>query len=249
MATYTFSGSVHPNRAAIRHLAFAPLEVESPDYPGKLIVRVTIIWSQVSVVVDTADDINDDVFTLKNILLGLVASAVDALGYMQGHAYDIEITSVVFPDGSFRVFGVDVPVLTESRNARPLAAERVVELTLQNRHVRRALTDLRNAVQASQDTAFYCYRAVESIRQSWADSGSEGKQWVAMNTALRIDRSAHDAIKRWADDQRHGAGILPMTDSDRASALLHAWGVTDRYLVLIDQNVDMLPESFPLLAS
>jgi len=107
---------------------------------------------------------------------------------------------------------------------------------------------MRHAVQVPQDTAFYCYRAVESIRQSWADAGDEKRQWLEMNKALKIDRSAHDAIKDWADDQRHGAGVLPMTDSDRVAALQHVWEVMDRYLILVDRKIAILPDTFVLLA-
>ena len=214
---------------------------------------VSINASQVSIVIETTDK-NADLPTLKNYVEYLVRTVVDAYGYLTGRGYDVEITSVVDPDGKHTVFGVGIPELEEAQNERPLHFPELLEVMGRSQHLHRALGDLREAIRSPWDTGFFCHRAVECIRQSFVkeeDGDDKGPSWKSLRNELRIDRSwIEEYTKKSADAQRHGSTPY-MSGEDRVLAMKHAWKVIDRFCVYVyggfkslsKNDFDMLKES------
>lgn len=233
MSTYIFNGKIMPERANV-NVSVLQIQMEAKDIGVSGEAIVSIGASQVSVVTKTTDK-NVGLLTLKNYVEYLVRTVVDAYGYLSGRGYDVEIISGVDPDGKQTVFGVGIPELEEARNERPLSFSELLKVMEKSRHLHRALGDLREAIRSPWDTGFFCYRAVECIRQSFVkDEDGDRKElsWKRLRNALRIDRSWLKELEKFALPQRHG--VTPyMSGRDRVSTMQHAWKVIDRFCVYV----------------
>jgi len=243
MATYVFTGRVMPERANVNVSAFqVQLLATDAGVSGNAIVSIDV--SQVSVMLNT-ETVNVDLHTLKNYMEYIVRNLVDALGYLSGCGYDVEITSVTEPDGKQTVFGVGILELGETKRERPLEFPKLIEVINKSQHLRRALGDLREAIRSSSDTGFFCYRAIECIRQSFKreeDGKDDSPSWERLRDALCIDRSWINYLIKFAKPQRHGETPY-MSGKDRDSAMQHAWKVVDRFCVYVQRGFQKLPEN------
>lgn len=254
MNTYLFKGLVLPEHAIDCDLSIeTALAMKVMDAGFNFEASLSIQGAQVLVEVKNVDG-DPGMDELQNYVRdGIVRPAIDALNYLWGRGYDVSITSVVMPTGKEISFGVGIQELWEARDERPLTFEnfeRLWAVLLQSPELRRALGNLREAIRLSEDTGFFCYRAVESLRHHFyrkTDTKSNGKvdtepSWKRLREALRIDRSWIDALKPFADEQRHGK--LPyMSGLDRVSAMQYTWKVVDRFCIYADRGFIQLPES------
>jgi hypothetical protein len=242
VTAYTFTGRVHPERAPL-DLVLGPLPLADG---GSL--RLSIYASQVAVIVETGPE-TPDIYTLRNDVRDLTASLIDALGYTTGRAYDIELTAVTTDGGAHEVFGIEVPALAASVSERPVEVEHVLLLALSSPWLRRALGELRRAIQAPSDTGFHCFRAVEAVRQHFraADDSNADLSWQRMRAALNLSRDWLRPLEAYAVPQRHGE-VVGMSDAERGDAMTRAWNTVDRFVVLLSENLTALPpERFPKL--
>lgn len=80
-------------------------------------------------------------------------------------------------------------------------------------------------------TGLFSYRAIEAIMQAMrsSDEESNGFAWGRTRGTLRVDRSAIDYVRSFADRPRHGrpSGI---SDQDRAQVFKITDEVIRRYL-------------------
>jgi hypothetical protein len=110
------------------------------------------------------------------------------------------------------------PDWVEEEVLSPLVSE-VVAVPL----VRYALADAQRAIELPDDTAFYCYRALESLRTMFLDGADEGasraRSWRTLREQLRLTRKEIDAVKVLADRRRHG-GHHVLSEQDRMHCLL-----------------------------
>lgn len=245
MNSYIFSGKVLPERA---NVSITPLEINMDAIDADIsgIATVSIAVSQVSVVLNTNSD--SSLLTLKNYMEYLVRTLIDAYGYLSGRGYDVEITSVVNPEGNYSVFGVGIPELENSQNDRPLSFQQLLTAMAKSQHLHRALADLREAIKSPVDTGFFCYRAVESIRQNFKrEEEDDAKSWESLRKSLLIDRSWIDKIKKFADTARHGDTPY-ISGKDRILIMQHAWKVIDRFCLYVYRDFnDLSNNEFDLL--
>lgn len=112
----------------------------------------------------------------------------------------------------------------------------------------RILGELRNSIMFPNDTAFHCYRAIETIRGHFdrrlglGGSDDRGPAWQAMRGAIRFDRTYIQAIQDSAEAQRHGTRS-PMTAEQRVEAMRRTWKIVDRFIVYIDRGFQTLPDA------
>ena len=248
MITYLFNGKVIPERADVNVTAtIVNIEAKDAGFSGKAIVSISC--SQVSVKFDTID-VNIGLLTLKNYMEYVVRTLVDAYGYLSGRGYDVEITSVVDPDGKQTVFGVGIRELEKAKDERPLSFKEILLVMSKSPDFHYALGDLREAIRSPFDTGFFCYRAVECLRQGFIeeeDDNDEKKSWERLRNALNIDRSWIDKIKEFADAPRHGS-FPYISGEDRLLVMQHAWKVMDRFAVYVHRGFNPLPKhEFALL--
>ena len=241
MNNYIFSGKVLPERA---NVSITPLEIKTGVIDSGIsdTAIISIAVSQVSVIFNTNSD--SDLMTLKNTVESLVRNLVDVYGYLSGRGYDIEITSVVDPEGKHTVFGVGILELEKSQRDRPLSFQQLVTVMGKSYHLHLALGDLREAIRSPLDTGFFCFRAIESIRQHFKikEKTTDKLSWKILNKSLVIDRSWTDQVKKFADPVRHGDAIN-ISGEDRILIMQHTWKVIDRFCLYVYRDFNDLSEN------
>src|SRR5436853_2850400 len=204
---YIFTGRVLPERAYFS--ISTPLHLENLHEEAGLSfsTKLSIDVAQISaeVVINKG---NTDLFTLKNIVEGTISAVIDAFGYITGRGYDVEIISAIDENAKQTVFGVSVPVIEESQSKRPLDLASVLRNFANSRYLIPALADLRESIRSAH-SGFYCYRAIECVRQHFyqSDDGKDRDQsWQRLREALKVDRNWIDDIGKYGLPQRHGEG-------------------------------------------
>lgn len=230
MARLYFSGLVLPERVVLSVSEVRSQVVDAAGTP-----RITIalnIWNnQISAVVDTEEP---DIFSVRNIVRREAEFITDVAGFLMGHAYDVEITKAFGPElEPTQVFGIEIPVLVARAKGRDLGAlvNTIFPLCFgpEARYLRRCLTDLAFAIKRPDDTAFYCFRALESLRHSFGTELPESEQWKAMAAALRTCKNEMRPLREHAFPARHG-DHRALTDEDRQRYFLYTWDVVERYI-------------------
>ena len=236
MQPYIFQGIVLPERAQLS-LQFA-LGFEHLSSGVKATARVSILLNQAVVWVETEHDWN--VFDLRNVVANIVQGHLQMVGYLKGFAYDFELTRVLNQERAIDlVFGIDIPCLT-ARGANvdlpeALAKLREKALGANGIYLSRCFSDLSSAMKHADDTGFYCYRAIESLRHHCAavnsvTEKSKPLQWAKFREVAGCDEQILREIKAAADPLRHGQ-VVGSTSADRERVLTITWNTVDSYLV------------------
>lgn len=234
---YQFFGTVLPERALIDmgEIQFAVLP--SADVPaGKLFVA--ILRSQIVARYHSKSEVGN-IFTLRNVVGSAVRTMLDAHGYTLGYAYDIDIVQAVrSSDRQTWVFGIDVPALNGVVNGAGISTLDILALLAsgEGEPIRHALADAREAIKSPKDTGFFCYRAIESLKNGAAKRLSVDPQkptsWEAFRSAYGISKDDIMFVKGFADDVRHGNAMdaHPVADDKRAKIFVTTWKVINLYL-------------------
>jgi len=245
---YLLIGTVRPERAALdvqdtfefAHFALAT----------RGLARVRIVKNQIAVWVETehAYAVND----LRNLVQNMVQDLLAAVTYVHGSSYEVEITRVICTErGVDYVFGVDTPCIAarvppDAQNVRALAI-RARTAGAEGIYVSRAMVDLSLALKHANDTGFYCYRAIESLRQHCAavnglgtDESGRAEAWAKFRATAACGEAAIGFIASAAKVVRHG-GLAFLTDADRAALLTKTWDIVDGYLAGIATDPGVEP--------
>lgn len=235
MEPYIFYGVVLPERAQLsRHFTVGFTHVTT-GVEGT--ATVSIVLNQVAVWLDGENEW--DIFDLRNVVKHLVQSDLDMIGYFKGHAYDFQITRVLNQSrGIDYVFGIEIPCLVERNRFVNL------ELELTRLHdkingpnsvfLTRCFNDLVSAMKNADDTGFFCYRAIESLRHHCAavnglSDEETSKQWKQFREVAGCTEGTLREIKLTADPLRHGQ-IAGFSSAEREALFLKTWDVVDGYL-------------------
>jgi hypothetical protein len=241
MNSYFFHGVVRPERAQLSIGKFA-LKFSHPTTGNTGIAEASVILNQVAVWITS--DVEWDIFDLRNVVANLVQSNLDMIGYIRGYAYDLEITRVLNePKKIDHVFGIDIPCLAEKGQLIDLNEElpklRNIASGTNGMFINRCFNDLVSAMKRADDTAFYCYRAIESLRHHSAaicdlSSAKEPVQWEKFREIATCDKDFLYSIKDAADPSRHGK-TTQITSDDRATLFTTTWEIVGRYI----QNIPL----------
>lgn len=238
MDTYVFSGRVYPERASVTLCGEEePIKVVvksnaegDNDLNGE--ISIEIICAQITAIFRTENNIRD-IYTLKNMVSDAIRLHVDTLGYIMGYGLELEVTSVLLPNGSTIVFGVDIPILFDAHESRLNKFSEIMKLfaAAEGEFLRRCFADLRRAINNPVDTGFFCYRAIESLKLSFCkkECCDEKAGWLKLRNSLKVDRANIDKIKKFADPVRHGDGIR-ISDKERGELFTITWDIVDRYI-------------------
>ncbi len=99
-------------------------------------------------------------------------------------------------------------------------------------YLRRCLNDLRMSMRYLDDTAFYCFRAIETIKQYFGymtAAKKDSEQWLAMKNAIGGDKEEIEFIRKLAFPARHGVPTL-ITDEDQGKIFALTWSVVERFI-------------------
>ncbi|SDN52712.1 hypothetical protein SAMN05216196_101802 [Lutimaribacter pacificus] len=242
METYTFFGKILPERAILTFNT-PMLEFEHPSTGRRGRAEVSVINNQLAVQIHT--EAEWDIATLRNIVLNLVGIDVAAIGYLKGHAYDIEITRVLQPSrGIDYVYGIDVRCISEPRKAVEVEPNlKRIRALVGKEHgmfVSRSLTDLTSAMRHADDTAFYCYRAIEALRNHCSalhdvDIDDRAGQWEKFREVSGVSEERIRSISDAAKQVRHG-GLASFDSDGRADILTRTWDIVDHYLKAVSDQ-------------
>ena len=250
MHNYTFAGKVLPERAFVTLGPIPRIKIRTilTDDVMDLDAHVVINSAQVMVVVRSAKPI-DNLETLRNTVESVVRGIVDAFGYIEGRGYDVEMTSVIdSTGGQWQIFPIEIAAIQATKDDRPVTfgelhallnstAPTVDEdVSFRLMQLRLALGDLREAVRSIDHSAFFCYRAIECLRQCYveprgqASDASRKASWVRMREELCIARSWIDQIEEAGTVERHG-GHKAMSGEQRIALMMKTWKVVDRFIM------------------
>lgn len=224
---YAFYGRIYPERAILG------LEDEMQIIHGtdshQIEINVFIHGSQI--LIEAFPDYEvENIHTLRNMVRNGVKSLTNPLSFLSGHYVDIEITSVIGPDGHKRVFGVVYGFIEDNLTEEEIREEIFPALmklysTEAGEYLQQAFADFRLAMEHPIDTGFFCFRAVESLRQFFDDGGSDSESWDRLRSNLDVDRETiEENIQAYASDRRHG-DVIEITEDERNQALQATWDI------------------------
>jgi len=240
MAQYVYFGRVHPERGNLSISMPFQFQQIVPEEGIDTRVSVSISRSQFTCVADADGVPNEKLPSLTNYIRELIGRIIDCLGWLEGAAYDVELTGVLLPNGELNVLGVYRPQLGLG-TALLANAERGVDLTrvfthaLSDSYAASALIELRLALKIPALTFMFAYSALERIRSGIdpavdPDSQNQRAQaWERFRTELNIDRAGIDWIRLNARPTRHGATPY-VSGGDRDICLGICWLAVERYL-------------------
>ena len=223
MRKVNFVGVIHPQSG--RWYFDTPITV----HRGTERIVIAVHSSVFNVEVAAPDDVPIDAKWANEVWNSAetwLRAALDALGYHLAASLEVQMLSGTVDDGTIIGNLTSLPALATVPTDRVEGETvgRYVRAAVRDPHVRHALADLRSAIQYPDDTAFYAYRSVESIRQCYLrdsapDDGAARKaSWESLRSALGV---THDELKELADaakSRRHGGdGLL---DTDKRMAFL-----------------------------
>ncbi len=233
--SFYFQGVILPERAK---LSFSyEMDFSTKDVADPIRMKVDIINNQLAVWVDS--NLNWDIFDLRNIVRNLVQNHLNMLGYLKGYAYDLEIIRVINRSKNIDyVFGIEIPCLEKRGKDVNLDIEipflREKTSGELGKFINRCLNDLVSAMKDADDTGFYCYRAIESLRHHCSNSHNISKekksvQWDKFRKISKTSLEDINKIKISANSLRHGEPVHIASDQ-RAVILLDTWAIVDNYL-------------------
>jgi hypothetical protein len=232
--TYIFIGRVYPERAAVSfegNTNFAGVGL-GDDVPTSE-VTVEISQSQITARMICPSPIKN-IFTARNIVQDCAQTMLDALNFFHGCGFQMEITQVIPPSGLMsNLFIPQIPAVAEIVRAAGLMPGDIINLmnSSQQWHLRRALSDLCSAARSPVDTGFYCFRAIETLKNGLAHAqGADPeskKAWKLFREHYGVEENQIRRIQDFAKGPRHGnvQHLLELSDSTRAELFTITWQI------------------------
>jgi len=236
MIQYILKGVVMPERALLSITGSRSVELIHSGTGRTISVDLSIVLNQITVWVQS--EFPWDLHDLRNIVLYHVNNVCACMAFAKGLAYEVDIRQVLNKEqGIDYVYGIEVPCIAERRKTE----EEVTDLfndVLRKRigkqgiYINRCVNDLKMALSHSEDTAFYCFRAIESLRfyceHAYAIA-KESEQWQKVASLSGYDRGYIEQIARWAGTERHG-GAQYYSGDQRAEMLTKTWNVVEGFI-------------------
>jgi hypothetical protein len=213
--------------------------VSSPEDVSEGDLFIEIILNQIFARYISANTIKN-IFTLRNIVEDSTRMMVDVAGYYHGYAYDVDIEQLISPDGKEKyVYGIDAPVLSGICEQAGVSIQNMIRIMAgpAGYFLRHALADTREAIKAPKDTGFFCYRAIEALKNycvmASKVSGNEATKWHFFRERFSIPQQTIMEIKSFGDPVRHGNYVQsrPISDSERAFILTRTWSILNKFIL------------------
>ena len=175
---------------------------------------------------------------------GRFGGLVAAIGFVNGCGYDVEVSQVFDPTTSaWTNYGVREDSLV---GRYPVVNDAIVRVLASFRadsghYLLSSLSDICDGMRRPDGTAFYCYRAIETLQQYFIKMFKIKKDkdaWETFRIRLGVDRGRLDAVKEFADPRRHG-GARAMTYEDRKTILATAYEVVDRFVAFVHDHPEL----------
>lgn len=137
------------------------------------------------------------------------------------------------------VFGIDVPALSGLVDRAGITINDMFHLLSkqEGNYLRHALADVREAIKSPRDTGFFCYRAIESLKNCCAArnnlASDKDQAWELFRTTYQVEKDEIMFIKMFANHVRHGNYMMakPLSDAERAKIFEKAWNIINKYIL------------------
>jgi hypothetical protein len=224
----TFLGIVHPQHESMTLSPPVQLILTRDGRTTPIVISINA--GIVTVKVD--GPFEGPLLDLKNTAADAVAAIADAAGFVQGAAYSVEISFVLFPDGSSQRLTAAFDQLKEDLDGLRVDELSDFQATLiglalnssAHPEVATALNELAQGIRRPLETPLHAFRAVEAVRQRYleaegTDRAAERKRsWEALRVATKVSAAELDWLAQLAIPNRHGARP-PIPETDRMRAL------------------------------
>lgn len=165
---------------------------------------------------------------LVQLIIQQIQGLYDAALIQCGISARVIGRAALLPDGRMASLNFhDVRSLIDP-TASGLTLEELTRCAIESQVIRSCITDLRNATLAPQDSGMLCYRAVETMMQSYKTSEEEESReaWPRIRQALRFEKSYVDPLVAHSMANRHGRPmtITPEQLRDLATRVLSLLG-------------------------
>jgi hypothetical protein len=156
MEPYLIQGIVLPERAQLS-LQFK-VQFSHSLSKAEGIVTVSIILNKVAVWIDGIHEW--DIFDLRNMVRKIIQTHLAIIGYLNGCAYDIEITRILHRESDIDyVYGIDIPCISSRHNPNELQDNIAPILRIVSGAwgylLQRCFNDLTSAMKNPEDTGFF----------------------------------------------------------------------------------------------
>jgi hypothetical protein len=236
MHVYLLQGVIHPRRAQIAQHSFA-LKFQHVSTGNRASLRARILMNELSIRVESTDDW--DIFDLKNVARYITQTDLAIIAYLTGCAYTVEIVRITCQEKKLDVvYGIDIPSITN--RSRDLDFETALTNLRQlcvaegGVYFQRCMNDLLLAMQHPEDTAFFCYRAIEALKNhsvsTWhGQPKNTSSQWQFFRDIVKCEKEDLDFIKREADPLRHANRLIDRGE-DREVLFMRTWEIVEKYV-------------------
>ncbi|NLV04096.1 hypothetical protein [Haloferax volcanii] len=238
--SFAFFGRTYPEQGSLWMEDITELHYESnlTTFDMELYIHGSHILAEVT----PTEEVNN-LATLRNLVESAVESLTDQLAFLQGIYVHARMIGVIGPDGYKHVFGHSHGAISGRFTPEEISEDWMPKIqaiyhTEAGKYLQHCLTDFRLALEHAEDTGFYCYRAVESLRQYFKSKGvSKTESWSDLRDAVEIDRDTiEENIKQYADDRRHG-DPTSITNEDRTRVLETAWEIIRGFVEFADSEL------------
>jgi hypothetical protein len=251
MSQYIFYGKQKPEWTNVQfEVQNPPLawSVSSPQL-GNCEIGLFLSGADIAIRLSTEEN-RADLATLRNLAETVAIAIYDAVGYLTGTAITVELSSAYdVSTGSLHAFS---PALAEPfRLSEDQPTFAVMRLAVESQVVRRILRDLHQALIVADDTAFYCFRAIETLAQSLVEVGQQNNRnaaWARLKQSLQIEHTCISKLESASQPSRHGKPHSHVTGTTRLKQIKLARQIVERYILFLlrgEQNLP--PDEFPLL--
>lgn len=245
---YIFKGKIYPERVHFSLKGLPEVELSHSDFSIKGKFTIEIVDCLIEVHFSTSEAITENsginINTLKNIIEDSTRSFVDMYCFLHSYSYDLDFETVTCEELKLNhVFSIQGEYNIQDDNNKNYIKLLNVNLSGMYPFLYYVFADFRRAIKYPGMTASFCYRAIETLRQSHfgiynSNKGTqnykkeiEKQSWENLNRGLGFTESDHSDLIEWAKRNRHG-DYPAITYSQREKFMNHTREIINRFIDL-----------------
>ena len=251
-----FTGVVHPPSLQIS-LKRENAVVAYKDAPGTIRISYTVDKCAVTAEAEYDSEFLDGDFGDKGSLTGVIATSIQSelnlVNVVNGTSLSVDILEYNAGDG-WHLPTPYIPAIRERENelTRDEKTARLYALMSSNSMVAQVyltpiVSDLNLAIRYPIDTAFFCYRAVETMARFFCESMSSKKvaerHFSALFKHLNTSQDEFKLLTKYANSTRHG-NVVPISSALRASLFDAAWNFFDAFIAFAEKDFSGVISSY-----
>ncbi len=246
MPRIVFLGRIYPERADITFRVRTP-EGRCPAFQRAAIgpvpaftIELSLLRSQIIAICNLPNFRDEWIPDIRNCVDEMARSWVDLFGFLEGAAYQLEITAWVDPNtGHHELLGhldsaarlaLQLPKIAELVQQNREEGMNLVALALTDDALRLALAECRRALLYAASTAAHCYRAVEGIRKGLVGGDTSPATWAAFRERVRVAETPLRSLADKSVPVRHGQEPY-ISSGDRSAIFAFTWKIVERYMI------------------